>query len=65
MQQQQLPPGTRFDGGPDEGTRGPIAAPPAPGTRFDGGPDEGTRGPTQRQYKDSAGGPRFIHPAGQ
>ena len=34
-------PGTRFDGGPDEGTRG-IAA-PTPGTRFDGGPDEGTR----------------------
>ena len=35
-------PGTRFDGGPDEGTRGITA--PAPGTRFDGGPDEGTRG---------------------
>jgi hypothetical protein len=33
--------GTRFDGGPDEGTRGITA--PAPGTRFDGGPDEGTR----------------------
>ena len=47
-QQQILPPGTRFDGGPDEGTRGIQAAPPAelaPGTRFDGGPDEGTRGP--------------------
>ena len=47
-QQQVLPPGTRFDGGPDEGTRGIQAAPPAelaPGTRFDGGPDEGTRGP--------------------
>jgi hypothetical protein len=47
-QQQTLPPGTRFDGGPDEGTRGIQAAPPAelaPGTRFDGGPDEGTRGP--------------------
>lgn len=34
-------PGTRFDGGPDEGTRGITA--PTPGTRFDGGPDEGTR----------------------
>ena len=47
-QQQILPPGTRFDGGPDEGTRGIQVAPPeqlAPGTRFDGGPDEGTRGP--------------------
>jgi hypothetical protein len=34
---------TRFDGGPDEGTRGPgsLGSP----TRFDGGPDEGTRGP--------------------
>ena len=48
-QQQILPPGTRFDGGPDEGTRGIQVAPPeplAPGTRFDGGPDEGTRGAT-------------------
>jgi hypothetical protein len=44
-QQQALPNGTRFDGGPDEGTRGPQAYPAAPGTRFDGGPDEGTRGP--------------------
>jgi hypothetical protein len=44
--QQQLPAGTRFDGGPDEGTRGiSSATAPAPGTRFDGGPDEGTRGP--------------------
>ena len=48
-QQQVLPPGTRFDGGPDEGTRGIQVAPAeplAPGTRFDGGPDEGTRGAT-------------------
>jgi hypothetical protein len=39
--QQNLPAGTRFDGGPDEGTRGIQAAQPAqpaPGTRFDGGP---------------------------
>jgi hypothetical protein len=43
--EQSLPAGTRFDGGPDEGTRGIQAAPTAPGTRFDGGPDEGTRGP--------------------
>ena len=74
VQQQTLPSGTRFDGGPDEGTRGPQAYPLAPGTRFDGGPDEGTRGPqtpvvepaTRSSYqpaapdgfKDRAGGPR-------
>ena len=34
VQQETLPPGTRFDGGPDEGTRGMQAA-PAPGTRLD------------------------------
>jgi hypothetical protein len=40
-------PGTRYDGGPEEGTRGPSstpAPPAAPGTRYDGGPEEGTRG---------------------
>jgi hypothetical protein len=37
-------PGTRYDGGPEEGTRGAIQSPPAPGTRYDGGPEEGTRG---------------------
>jgi hypothetical protein len=37
-------PGTRYDGGPDEGTRGPGAVAPPAGTRYDGGPDEGTRG---------------------
>ena len=74
--QQELPPGTRFDGGPDEGTRGIQAEPVAPGTRFDGGPDEGTRGPQSywRQpdartsyeptpnegFKARAGGPRLI-----
>ena len=44
--QQQLPAGTRFDGGPDEGTRGlrGAAEEPGYGTRFDGGPEEGTRG---------------------
>jgi hypothetical protein len=45
VQQETLPAGTRFDGGPDEGTRGIQADVPPPGTRFDGGPDEGTRGP--------------------
>jgi hypothetical protein len=38
------PPGLRYDGGPDEGTRGPQAAQADQGTRYDGGPDEGTRG---------------------
>ena len=46
VHEQQLPAGTRFDGGPNEGTRGiSTGAVPTPGTRFDGGPDEGTRGP--------------------
>jgi hypothetical protein len=36
--------GTRYDGGPDEGTRGPQAVPFDAGTRYDGGPEEGTRG---------------------
>jgi hypothetical protein len=74
--EQQLPAGTRFDGGPDEGTRGIQAEAPAPGTRFDGGPDEGTRGPqsywqqsdarTSYQptpdegFKHRAGGPQLI-----
>jgi hypothetical protein len=54
-------PGQRYDGGPEEGTRGVVPAPPvAPESaplpqrkldgatdtpRFDGGPEEGTRGP--------------------
>jgi hypothetical protein len=50
-----LRPGTRYDGGPEEGTRGRFIAPtegslsdpPFPDTRYDGGPEEGTRGPGQ------------------
>ena len=43
---QQQAPGVRFDGGPDEGTRGISTGAGLPaGARFDGGPDEGTRGP--------------------
>ncbi len=38
---------SRYDGGPEEGTRGVISA-PQPGVRFDGGPDEGTAALTQR-----------------
>lgn len=40
---------TRYDGGPEEGTRGAVtpraSSDVAPGTRYDGGPDEGSRGP--------------------
>jgi hypothetical protein len=41
----QSAPGQRYDGGPDEGTRGPNAAPLPSDTRYDGGPEEGTVGP--------------------
>jgi hypothetical protein len=34
---------TRYDGGPEEGSRA-IAPAPAPNTRYDGGPEEGSRG---------------------
>jgi hypothetical protein len=63
-QPQTLPPGTRFDGGPDEGTRGIVGAQPAPlapGTRFDGGPDEGTRGP--QSYWESSNPRTSYQPA--
>jgi hypothetical protein len=36
-------PATRYDGGPEEGTRSIIVVPQAPDARYDGGPDEGTR----------------------
>jgi hypothetical protein len=47
-QPQALPGATRYDGGPEEGTRGMTQQRlvPAPGTRYDGGPEEGTRGST-------------------
>jgi hypothetical protein len=38
-----LPTGQRYDGGPEDGTRGIVAA-PAPSTRYDGGPEDGSRG---------------------
>ena len=42
------PPGARYDGGPEEGTRGALASDAhsnaVPGTRYDGGPEEGSRG---------------------
>lgn len=39
-----LPNGERFDGGPDEGSRGVVVT-QSPDTRHDGGPEEGSRGP--------------------
>jgi hypothetical protein len=61
-----LAPGTRYDGGPEEGSRGAIAEPVAPGTRYDGGPEEGTRGgiaepvaPSQGGIDESRSGPGF------
>jgi hypothetical protein len=60
--QTQLPAGTRFDGGPDEGTRGLAAQPKAPvTTRFDGGPEEGTRG--ARSYYEQPGARSSYQPA--
>ena len=60
--QPQLPAGTRFDGGPDEGTRGLAAQPQAPvTTRFDGGPEEGTRG--ARSYYEQPGARSSYQPA--
>lgn len=42
-------PGVRYDGGPEEGTRGAFgtgaSAGSADGIRYDGGPEEGTRSP--------------------
>ena len=60
--QQQLPAGTRFDGGPDEGTRGLSAQSQLPaGTRFDGGPDEGSRG--VQSYYESPNARSSYQPA--
>jgi hypothetical protein len=38
---------TRYDGGPEEGSRAVVPAQP-PNTRYDGGPEEGTAALTQR-----------------
>jgi hypothetical protein len=60
--QQQLPVGTRFDGGPDEGTRGLTVQPQSPvTTRFDGGPNEGSRGP--QSYYESPNQRSSYQPA--
>jgi hypothetical protein len=54
-----LPDGLRYDGGPEEGTRGAQVAPVAPGTRYDGGPEEGSRGiaPPQSPKTSQGDGP--------
>jgi hypothetical protein len=52
-----LAPGTRYDGGPEEGSRGAIAEPVAPGTRYDGGPDEGSRSPLTSRVAPSDSSP--------
>jgi hypothetical protein len=39
--------GVRYDGGPEEGTRGVVTA-RQPGVRYDGGPEEGTAALTRR-----------------
>jgi hypothetical protein len=58
------PAGTaRFDGGPEEGTRGVITTRQpnvAPGARFDGGPEEGSADVTPREIQTGTrpdGGP--------
>lgn len=58
------PPSTRYDGGPEEGTRGALspgaASRAAPGTRYDGGPEEGSRGvPSTSAPSGAAAGIRF------
>jgi hypothetical protein len=54
----------RYDGGPEEGTRGALSteAPSssAAGTRYDGGPEEGTRGALSTEApSSSAAGTRY------
>ena len=62
QQQVQTPAGTRFDGGPEEGTRGLASQASAPPSiRFDGGPEEGTRGP--RSYYESPNQRSSYQPA--
>ena len=59
--QQQLPAGTRFDGGPEEGTRGPQSYYESPNQRSSYQPAPAD------SFKDRSGGPRMIPqgPAGR
>src|ERR687895_593084 len=52
-------PGTRYDGGPEEGINGVAVVPSSPTTRYDGGPDEGTRGPVKDYSKNAADGSAY------
>jgi hypothetical protein len=58
-QQQTLPPGTRFDRGPDEGTRGPQSywQSSNPRSSYQPAPDDG--------FKERAGGPTPRTPGAQ
>jgi hypothetical protein len=50
---------TRYDGGPEEGSRGAVPAQP-PSTRYDGGPEEGTRAePSSDARSNAAPGTRY------
>jgi hypothetical protein len=50
--------GLRYDGGPEEGTRG-ITQSPQPGTRYDGGPEEGTAAIAASTPAPSTAGQRY------
>jgi hypothetical protein len=60
---QSRAPDTRYDGGPNEGTRGIVAA-PAPSTRYDGGPEEGTRGLTASSSQSASSSPGIRYDGG-
>jgi hypothetical protein len=49
---------TRYDGGPEEGSRGVVPA-QSPSTRYDGGPEEGTRGASSSASSNAVPGPRY------
>ena len=51
------PAGMRYDGGPDEGTRGLMKSGPAPVVRYDGGPEEGSSAASFQQQLRYDGGP--------
>ena len=60
------PSGARYDGGPEEGTRGtsisptrdPLSAPQSPSARYDGGPEEGSRGTSISPTRGSLSAPQ-------
>jgi hypothetical protein len=54
---------TRYDGGPEEGTRGVVPA-RQPGVRYDGGPEEGTAALTQRPAPATLDPSSIKNPAG-